>query len=116
MQKKLPLRSNPPVQQLTNLEDPRLKAFIDAAESPKSSGSLSVEKEKLQKKESLNLPWEEKNVRPDVHKVFNLRLPETYYMKLKFLSKKERESHHKILMDIICPEIDNKIKKLITPM
>jgi len=116
MQKKSPLSSRPPVKQLTNLEDPRLKDFIEAAESPKNSGSLSIEKSKLLKKEihSFNLPWEGKNVRTDVYKVFNLRLPETYYMKLKFLSEKEKESHHKILMDIICPEIDNKIKKLVS--
>ena len=118
MQKKSPLSSRPPLKQFTNLEDPRLKDFIEAAESPKSSGTLSIEKGKSQKKEShsFELPWENKNVRSDVCKVFNLRLPETYYMKLKFLSEKERESHHKILMDIICPEIDNKIKKLTTSL
>lgn len=116
MQKKLPLSRRPPVPSINNLDDPRLKEFIEAAESPKNSGSLSIEKIKLQKPENydLCLPWERKDVRPDVLKVFNLRLPETYYMKLKFLSEKEKESHHKILMDIICPEIDNKIKKLIS--
>ncbi len=111
MQKKSQLSSRPPVKQLTNLDDPRLKDFIEAAESPKSSGTLSIEKNKFQN--SFEFPWESKNVRSDVYKVFNLRLPEAYYMKLKFLSENERESHHKILMKIICPEIDNKIKKLM---
>ena len=116
MKKKLPLSSRPPLKSPTNTEDPKLKEFIEAAESPKKSGSLSIEKNKIEEEEDLSFifPWEEKNIRSDVHKVFNLRLPETYYMKLKYLSEKEKESHHKIIMNIICPEIDKKIKEIIS--
>lgn len=116
MQKKLPLSSRPPLKSIANTEDLKLKEFIEAAESPKKSGSLSVEKNRIKERDdiSLTFPWEEKNIRSDVHKVFNLRLPETYYMKLKYLSEKEKESHHKILMNIICPEIDKKIKEIIS--
>ena len=113
MQKKLPLSSRPPSNPSINLENPKLKEFIEAAESPKSSGSLSMGRNESKEKDSqpFNLPWENKNIRNDVYKIFNLRLPEPYYIKLKFLSEKEKESYHKILMSIICPAIDKKIKE-----
>lgn len=114
MQKKLPLSSRPPIKSSVNLEDQRLKEFIEEAESPKRSGSFSINSEK--KGMSFVPPWENKNVRTDVQKTFNLRLPEPYYIKLKFLSGNMKESHHKILMDIICPEIDRKIKEIIEKM
>lgn len=118
MQKKSPLSSRPPFKTSKNIEDHKLKEFIEAAESPKSSGSLSIEKNKLEKQtiNSFLLPWENKNVRKDVYKVFNLRLPEKYYLKLKYISENEKESYHKILMTIICPEIDKKIKNIISKM
>jgi hypothetical protein len=118
MQKKLPLRSKLPLNTSKNIDDPKLKEFIEAAESPTRSGTISIENNKLEKKgtSSFVLPWEKENVRKDVSKVFNLRLPEAYYLKLKYLSEKEKESHHKILMGIICPEIDRKIKEIISKL
>jgi hypothetical protein len=115
MQKKSPLSSRPPLKKSSSsIHDPRLKEFIEAAESPKKSGSISLEiLERDNEKVSFILPWEEPNVREDIYKVFNLRLPEAYYKKLIYLSEKEKESKHKILMDIICPEMDKRIKELL---
>jgi len=118
MQKKSQLSSRPPLKSVKNIDDPKLKEFIEAAEAPKKTEVGVSEQKKQEKAEdhSFVLPWENKNVREDVSKVFNLRLPETYYMKLKYLSEKEKESHHRILMEIICPEIDRKIKEIISNM
>lgn len=59
-------------------------------------------------------PWQDPNVRPDVTKVFNLRLPEDVYLKLKYLSDKQRRrSMQTICQDAIEPYIEQELKKLL---
>lgn len=79
-------------------QDADIKDFIAGAERQKS-----------------NLyPWQDSNVRPDVTKVFNLRLPEDVYLKLKYLSEKQRRrSMQSICMDAIEPYIEQELKKLL---
>lgn len=91
------------------LQTPRIRNFtaddfIQAAEEmPPSTKS---DREKI-------LPWEEGHVRQDVVKLFNLRLNEPLYLKLKFLSEKKKDSIHKICSDILIPGIEKELKNIL---
>lgn len=64
--------------------------------------------------ESSFYPWQDPNVRPDVTKVFNLRLPEDVYLKLKYLSDNQRRrSMQTICQDAIEPYIEQELKNLL---
>lgn len=77
--------------------------FLSDAEKPKTIG----EKEAGVKGKK---PWEKASVREDVLKVFNLRLPESYYLKLKYLAYHSDESQQKICLDVLLPAIDERIQ------
>ena len=67
-----------------------------------------------ERQESSSYPWQATTVRPDVTKVFNLRLPEDVYLKLKYLSDKQRRrSMQTICQDAIEPYIEQELKKLL---
>lgn len=67
-----------------------------------------------ERQESSAYPWQAANVRPDVTKVFNLRLPEDVYLKLKYLSDKQRRrSMQTICQDAIEPYIEQELQKLL---
>ena len=59
------------------------------------------------------LPWEDSRVREDVRKVYNLRLPEPYLLKLKHIAKHTPISMQQFCLGILLPAIDEKIKELI---
>ncbi len=96
-----PLKFQKPQGAKKNIEE-----FINAAEPNLSEKSISSSPQETTRNV---LPWEEPNVREDLQKVFNLRLPETYYIKLDYLSKLQKDSMHKICMDILVPEIDKRL-------
>lgn len=59
-------------------------------------------------------PWEATEVRPDVNKVFNLRLPEDMFLKLKYLSENQkRRSMQSICLDAIEPYIEQELNKVL---
>lgn len=59
-------------------------------------------------------PWEAPEVRPDVNKVFNLRLPEDMFLKLKYLSENQRRrSMQSICLDAIEPYIEQELEKVL---
>ena len=58
------------------------------------------------------LPWESSTINPKHRVLFNVRFPQTYYEKIKWLSAKEKESLHKIVEDILYPGIDKAISKI----
>ncbi|RMF17007.1 MAG: hypothetical protein D6761_05225 [Candidatus Dadabacteria bacterium] len=58
-------------------------------------------------------PWEDPAVRDDLLKVFNLRLPEPLYLKLKFLSDYSPRSMQQICLDALRPAIERELKKLL---
>ena len=58
-------------------------------------------------------PWEERKLRDDVLKVYNLRLPEPYLLKLKYIAEHTPGSMHQFCLDALLPAIDKKITKLI---
>lgn len=64
-----------------------IDAFISGAEE-KTANSVAVEKAE-------SYPWEEPGVREDVTKVYNLRLPEPYLLKLKYIAEHTPDSMHK---------------------
>jgi hypothetical protein len=81
-----------------------IEAFIAGAEE-KTAKSAIVEK-------VASYPWEEPGVRVDVTKVYNLRLPEPYLLKLKYISENTPDSMHKFCLNVLQDAIDTKIKEL----
>ena len=57
-------------------------------------------------------PWEDERVREDVQKVFTVKLPEAYILKIKYISTMTNKSQQKIVREIICNGLDTDIKKL----
>ena len=60
-------------------------------------------------------PWDAPGVRVDVAKVFNLRLPEPYLLKLKYIAEHTPGSMQNFCLDVLLPAIDTQIKKLTNP-
>ena len=58
-------------------------------------------------------PWQEPGVRGDVTKVYNLRLPEPYLLKLKYIAENTPDSMHKFCLNVLQDAIDEKIEELI---
>jgi len=59
-------------------------------------------------------PWNTPSVREDVTKLFNIRLSEPDWLKLKYLSDQTNESMHAICLDILIPTMSRRLKKLVT--
>lgn len=59
-------------------------------------------------------PWETERMkmREDVLKTFNIRLPEPYLLKLRFIGKNIPDSMHQFCLEILKKEIDKKVAKL----
>lgn len=90
------MRSNKPQTQATQKRD--VQDFIAGAEQKTTSRH----------------PWEAPGVRPDVNKVFNVRLPEDMFLKLKYLSENQRRrSMQSICLDAIEPYIEQELAKLL---
>ena len=95
------MRSNKPTFKKNKADQASMTSFIEGAE-----------KEGLES--DIVLPWEASGVRQDVTKVFNLRLPEDLYLKLKYLSDNQRRrSMQTICMDAIEPVIEAEIKAIL---
>lgn len=103
MGKKSPPLSRKPKKQKNLSAD----AFINAAEEDGSPQEIPVTK-------TVRVPWNESRsrFRADVSKVFNLRIPEPDFQKLKYLSKTSGSSMHKICLDALLMEIDQKLNAL----
>ena len=89
---------------LPGKKDSDIDAFISGAED-KTAKSTRVEK-------TASYPWEEPSVREDVTKVYNLRLPEPYLLKLKYISENTPDSMHKFCLNVLQDAIDAKIEGL----
>jgi hypothetical protein len=57
-------------------------------------------------------PWEAPGVRTDVAKVYNLRLPEPYLLKLKYIAEHTPDSMQQFCLSVLLPAIDAKIAEL----
>lgn len=57
-------------------------------------------------------PWEAPGVRDDVEKMVNIRLPEAYRLKLKYIGENQPKSQHQFLLDVVKPAIDAELRRL----
>jgi hypothetical protein len=60
------------------------------------------------------LEWEDPMVRNDVLKAYNLRLPEPYLLKLKFIASNTPLSMHAFCMAELLPAIDRKVEEILS--
>ena len=95
------MRSSKPKLKKSGTDQAAVKSFIEGADKGAEP--------------AIELPWEAENVRPDMTKLFNLRLPEDVYLKLKYLSENQRRrSMQTICMDAIEPAIDAELEALLS--
>jgi len=80
-----------------------MNAFIEGAEQRTST--------RTQASQEL-FPWDEPGIRDDVLKLYNLRLPESYLLKLKYISAHTPGSMQKFCLDALLPAIDEEIERL----
>jgi hypothetical protein len=57
-------------------------------------------------------PWEAPSIREDVTKVYNLRLPEAYLLKLRYIAEHTPDSMQQFCLNVLLPAIDAKIEEL----
>jgi hypothetical protein len=110
--KKMQLSSKPPKANQDPFIEEKLKEFVLGAELNKNNEQSTFSRPVIKEKdyqEKTTFPWQESGIRKDVHKLFNLRLPEEYYVKLAYLSQMTKDSKHKICLDILLSEIDKKL-------
>jgi predicted transcriptional regulator len=94
------MRSSKPTVKRNEIDQAAITSFIEDADKGSEPDTV--------------LPWEAASVRQDVTKVFNLRLPEDLYLKLKYLSDNQRRrSMQTICMDAIEPMIEAEIKTVL---
>jgi len=81
-----------------------IEAFISGAEDKTTQKTIV--------KKITSYPWDEPGVRKDVVKVYNLRLPEAYLLKLKYIADNTPDSMHKFCLNVLQDAIDVKIEEL----
>ena len=96
----------------TPRKDQQETAFIEGAEH-QSSSTAQVLPRPAETPATVEFPWEALSVREDVTKVYNLRLPEAYLLKLKYIAEHTPDSMQKFCLDVLLPAIDEKIEELI---
>ncbi len=96
------LKSKPPAQPLNDID-----AFVSGAEKPATiqSDPSSIAAYEV-------YPWQDPNIREDVLKIYNLRLPEPYLLKLKYIAQHTPESMQKFCLDHLLKAIDDKVNDL----
>jgi len=75
-----------------------------APSAPPASDALAAD--------TAGYPWQHPKVRDDVQKVYNLRLPEPYLLKLKFIAGNTPGSMQRFCLDALLPAIDAEIERL----
>ena len=85
-------------------QDLDLEAFIRGAEKKAEPKQVKMQ--------TTAYPWEEAGVRDDVTKVYNLRLPEAYLLKLKYIAEHTPDSMQKFCLNVLLDAIDKKIDQL----
>lgn len=75
-------------------------------------GSLTTKIEPSEVTDQLQYPWNAPLVRDDVLKLFNIRLPEKDWLKLKYISECKNKSMQQFCLDFLIPAINKEIKKL----
>jgi len=84
---------------------PDVDAFIEGAEDRTGSIVAGL-------RPSEEMPWQAPGIRDDISKLYNLRLPEPYLLKLRFIAEQTPYSMQKFCLDVLLPAIDEKIDEL----
>jgi hypothetical protein len=100
------LKSRPPAKP----KQQAMEAFIAEAEGKQKATTAKAKKASTKPKPVY--PWEEASVRDDVIKVYNLRLPEAYLLKLKYIAENTPDSMQKFCLRVMQEAIDAKITEL----
>lgn len=79
-----------------------IDAFVEGADHSPPSGVAAPH----------DYPWTAPGVRADVQRVYNLRLPEPYLLKLKFIAEHSPHSMQRFSLSILLPAIDEEIARL----
>jgi hypothetical protein len=114
------MRSRPPAQ--PSVDDFISGAGTQTVEAPSPSSVPSATPEQSAKEQPRSrkpparrkehYPWEDAHVRKDVTKVYNLRLPEPYLLKLKHIAEHTPDSMQKFCLDVLKSAINRKIKEM----
>lgn len=108
------LSSRPP--QLGGNSGDALAAFIGGAgvhtAEPSEPAPTPSERTVAPESAPASYPWEAPGVRADVVKVYNLRLPEPYLLKLKYIAERTPDSMQQFCLSALLPAIDAKIAEL----
>lgn len=91
-------------------KDISLEKLEDLATTFIKEGSFTSRHQTEEKKVHI-YPWEE--ARDDVYKMFNLRLPEEYAIKLEYVAMKTKRSKHAICMNVVKKEVDRILDAVI---
>jgi hypothetical protein len=108
------LRAKPPsLRDVPNLDDPRLAAFLGGAERSERR-SVDGGRAPIMEPEPAPAehPWHRLDVRADVTKLYNLRLPEAYLLKLRYIADHTPLSMQRFCLELLLPAIDSKIEEL----
>ena len=84
---------------------PDVDAFIEGAGDRTSSVTSGL-------RPSEEMPWQAPGIRDDISKLYNLRLPEPYLLKLRFIAEHTPYSMQKFCLEVLLPAIDEKIDEL----
>ena len=98
----------------------KAQAFISGDEKPHRERA-KTEKPPVQEggatprrpKKKPSYPWEAPEILEERKRVLNLRLPEPYYVKLKYIRQKTGKVAHQVCLDAVLPAIEAEIKKII---
>ncbi len=101
-------------------DEKKATAFISGEENPHKE-RVETEKPSVQEgsatprrsKKKLSYPWEAPDILEERKRVINLRLPEPYYVKLKYIRQKTGKVAHQVCLDAVLPAIEAEIKKII---
>lgn len=99
------LKSRPP------REPESIEEFISGA-TTETRYEPPTTSSKKQKSANEPYPWQARSVRQDITKVYNLRLPEPYLLKLKYIAEHTPESMQKFCLELLLPAVDAKIDEL----
>lgn len=105
------LTSRPPLSGPTSVEE-----FITGAATRTTTVKDSTpddQARQLKVVEEGGYPWQAPSVREDVTKLFNLRLPEAYLLKLKYIAEHTPDSMQQFCLAVLLPAIDDKIEELV---
>ncbi|MFC1836805.1 hypothetical protein ACFL2Q_19125 [Thermodesulfobacteriota bacterium] len=103
MKKKTPLSHRPGSKEKKELND-----FIKEGGAPETETEPGAEIVQP----SRDYPWEDPSLRADVQKIFNLRIPEPYLVKLRYIADHTPLSMQSFCREILLAAIDEKIEEL----